>query len=147
MNKFDIQKDMQNNSRLHLGAKRLFLGFSSFSEKRFCFRDAESYKYFQKRISQEHFEYMSAFHRSSGFLVIFSRFFSQQLTMETLKEFDWCLDQLDTLRASMSISEMASNKFKRLLDRELKDFSETGGSEISAWVFDNFVGKSSQFIV
>ena len=30
--------------------------------------------------------------------------------METLKEFDWCLDQLDTLRASMSISEMASNK-------------------------------------
>ncbi|XP_066916345.1 3',5'-cyclic-AMP phosphodiesterase 4C-like isoform X2 [Clytia hemisphaerica] len=66
----------------------------------------------------------------------------KKLTMETLKEFDWCLDQLDTLRASMSISEMASNKFKRLLDRELKDFSETGGSEISAWVFDNFVDKS-----
>ena len=30
--------------------------------------------------------------------------------METMKEFDWCLDQLDTLKASMSISEMASNK-------------------------------------
>lgn len=30
--------------------------------------------------------------------------------MATLKEFDWCLDQLDTLKASMSISEMASNK-------------------------------------
>lgn len=68
----------------------------------------------------------------------------KKLTMETLKEFDWCLDQLDTLKASMSISEMASNKFKRLLDRELKDFSETGvgGSEISAWVFDNFVDKT-----
>ena len=35
---------------------------------------------------------------------------SFQLTMETLKEFDWCLGQLDTLKASMSISEMASNK-------------------------------------
>jgi len=32
--------------------------------------------------------------------------------METLKEFDWCLDQLDSLRASMSISEMASNKVR-----------------------------------
>ena len=34
----------------------------------------------------------------------------KKLTMETMKEFDWCLDQLDTLKASMSISEMASNK-------------------------------------
>ena len=36
----------------------------------------------------------------------------KKLTMETIKEFDWCLDQLDTLKASMSISEMASNKVK-----------------------------------
>jgi len=63
--------------------------------------------------------------------------------METMKEFDWCLDQLDTLKASMSISEMASNKFKRILDRELKENSETGvgGAEISAWVFNTFVDK------
>jgi len=67
----------------------------------------------------------------------------KKLTMESLKEFDWCLDQLESLKASMSISEMASNKFKKLLDRELKDFSETGvgGPEISAWVFDTFVDK------
>ena len=36
----------------------------------------------------------------------------KKLTMETIKEFDWCLDQLDTLKASMSISEMASNKVR-----------------------------------
>lgn len=72
----------------------------------------------------------------------------KKLTMATLKEFDWCLDQLDTLKASMSISEMASNKFKRLLDRELKDFSETGigGPEISAWVFDTFVDKQMELL-
>ena len=34
--------------------------------------------------------------------------------METMKEFDWCLDQLDTLGASMSISEMATNKVNPL---------------------------------
>ena len=32
--------------------------------------------------------------------------------MESLKEFDWCLDQLESLKASMSISEMASNKVR-----------------------------------
>jgi hypothetical protein len=72
----------------------------------------------------------------------------KKLTMETLKEFDWCLGQLDTLKASMSISEMASNKFKRLLDRELKDCSEAGvgGREISAWVFDTFVDKPMEAV-
>ena len=34
----------------------------------------------------------------------------KKLTMETLKEFDWCLDQLDCLKASMTISDMASDK-------------------------------------
>ncbi len=36
--------------------------------------------------------------------------FLQQLTMESLKEFDWCLDQLECLQASKTIGDMASNK-------------------------------------
>ena len=44
--------------------------------------------------------------------------FPSQLTMETLKEFDWCLNQLECLQASMTISDMASNK---VLSRSLLD--------------------------
>ncbi|XP_065069739.1 3',5'-cyclic-AMP phosphodiesterase 4C-like isoform X3 [Rhopilema esculentum] len=67
----------------------------------------------------------------------------KKLTMETLKEFDWCLNQLECLQASMTISDMASNKFRKILNRELKENSEAGNgaSEISAWVYNTFIDK------
>ncbi|CAG5896893.1 unnamed protein product [Menidia menidia] len=52
----------------------------------------------------------------------------QQLSMETLDELDWCLEQLETLKTRHSVSEMASNKFKRMLNRELTQLSETSRS-------------------
>ncbi|KAA8595276.1 hypothetical protein FQN60_012411 [Etheostoma spectabile] len=48
----------------------------------------------------------------------------QQLAMDTLEELDWCLDQLETIQTHRSVSEMASNKFKRMLNRELSHLSE-----------------------
>ncbi|NXU23862.1 PDE4D phosphodiesterase, partial [Thalassarche chlororhynchos] len=49
----------------------------------------------------------------------------QKLSREALEELDWCLDQLETLQTRHSVSEMASNKFKRMLNRELTHLSET----------------------
>ena len=70
-------------------------------------------------------------------------FFFPQLANNTLDELDWVLYQLETLQTHTSVSEMASNKFKRLLNRELKDFSESNqsGNQVSAWVYNTFTGN------
>ncbi|KAJ7375544.1 Pde-4p, partial [Desmophyllum pertusum] len=67
----------------------------------------------------------------------------QKLANNTLDELDWVLYQLETLQTHTSVSEMASNKFKRLLNRELKDFSESNqsGNQVSAWVYNTFTDK------
>ena len=69
--------------------------------------------------------------------------FISQLANNTLDELNWVLYQLETLQTHTSVSEMASNKFKRLLNRELKDFSESNqsGNQVSAWVYNTFTGK------
>ncbi|XP_046847918.1 cAMP-specific 3',5'-cyclic phosphodiesterase 4C-like isoform X2 [Xenia sp. Carnegie-2017] len=65
-----------------------------------------------------------------------------RLVKDTLDELDWVLNQLETLETHCSVSELASNKFKRLLNRELKDFSEaTQSKELSMWVYNTFVDK------
>uniref|UniRef100_A0A3B3YB01 Phosphodiesterase n=1 Tax=Poecilia mexicana TaxID=48701 RepID=A0A3B3YB01_9TELE len=65
----------------------------------------------------------------------------QQLAIETLDELDWCLDQLDTLKTRHSVSEMASNKFKRMLNRELSQLSETSrsGNQVSEFISSTFL--------
>ncbi|KAM4740081.1 3',5'-cyclic-AMP phosphodiesterase 4C isoform 4-T4 [Anableps anableps] len=67
----------------------------------------------------------------------------QKLTMETLEELDWCLDQLETLQTRHSVSEMASNKFKRMLNRELTQLSETSrsGNQVSEFIASTFLEK------
>ncbi|XP_027883374.1 cAMP-specific 3',5'-cyclic phosphodiesterase 4C isoform X3 [Xiphophorus couchianus] len=67
----------------------------------------------------------------------------QKLTMETLEELDWCLDQLETLQTRHSVSEMASNKFKRMLNRELTQLSETSrsGNQVSEYIANTFLEK------
>ncbi|XP_061636613.1 cAMP-specific 3',5'-cyclic phosphodiesterase 4D-like isoform X3 [Phyllopteryx taeniolatus] len=67
----------------------------------------------------------------------------QKLAVETLEELDWCLDQLETLQTRHSVSEMASNKFKRMLNRELTQLSEASrsGNQVSEFIANTFLEK------
>uniref|UniRef100_A0A3Q3AA58 Phosphodiesterase n=1 Tax=Kryptolebias marmoratus TaxID=37003 RepID=A0A3Q3AA58_KRYMA len=65
----------------------------------------------------------------------------QKLAMETMEELDWCLDQLETIQTYRSVSEMASNKFKRMLNRELSHLSEISrsGNQVSEYISSTFL--------
>ncbi|XP_051539775.1 cAMP-specific 3',5'-cyclic phosphodiesterase 4D isoform X2 [Myxocyprinus asiaticus] len=67
----------------------------------------------------------------------------QKLATETLEELDWCLDQLETVQTRHSVSEMASNKFKRMLNRELTHLSEMSrsGNQVSEFISNTFLDK------
>ncbi|XP_074454418.1 3',5'-cyclic-AMP phosphodiesterase 4B isoform X5 [Larus michahellis] len=69
----------------------------------------------------------------------------QKLAMETLEELDWCLDQLETIQTYRSVSEMASNKFKRMLNRELTHLSEMSrsGNQVSEYISNTFLDKQN----
>uniref|UniRef100_V9KHD5 Phosphodiesterase n=1 Tax=Callorhinchus milii TaxID=7868 RepID=V9KHD5_CALMI len=69
----------------------------------------------------------------------------QKVAMETLEELDWCLDQLETIQTYRSVSEMASNKFKRMLNRELTHLSEMSrsGNQVSQFISDTFLDKQN----
>lgn len=66
--------------------------------------------------------------------------------METLDELDWCLDQLETLQTRHSVGEMASNKFKRMLNRELTHLSETSrsGNQVSEYISRTFLDQQTE---
>lgn len=70
----------------------------------------------------------------------------QKLAIETLEELDWCLDQLETLQTRHSVSDMASNKFKRMLNRELTHLSETSrsGNQVSEYISSTFLDKQHE---
>ncbi|XP_039628619.1 cAMP-specific 3',5'-cyclic phosphodiesterase 4B isoform X3 [Polypterus senegalus] len=70
----------------------------------------------------------------------------QQLAKETLEELDWCLDQLETIQTYRSVSEMASNKFKRMLNRELSHLSEMSrsGNQVSEYISNTFLDKQNE---
>uniref|UniRef100_A0A452RWC3 3',5'-cyclic-AMP phosphodiesterase n=1 Tax=Ursus americanus TaxID=9643 RepID=A0A452RWC3_URSAM len=70
----------------------------------------------------------------------------QQLARETLEELDWCLEQLETMQTYRSVSEMASHKFKRMLNRELTHLSEMSrsGNQVSEYISTTFLGEPSQ---
>ncbi|XP_060943857.1 cAMP-specific 3',5'-cyclic phosphodiesterase 4C-like, partial [Limanda limanda] len=69
----------------------------------------------------------------------------QQLALDTLEELDWCLDQLETIQTHRSVSEMASNKFKRMLNRELSHLSEMSrsGNQVSEYISSTFLDKQN----
>ncbi|XP_074423221.1 LOW QUALITY PROTEIN: 3',5'-cyclic-AMP phosphodiesterase 4A [Larus michahellis] len=71
---------------------------------------------------------------------------SQQLARETLEELDWCLEQLETLQTHRAVSEMASNKFKRMLNRELTHLSEMSrsGNQVSEYISSTFLDKQHE---
>ncbi|XP_052460587.1 cAMP-specific 3',5'-cyclic phosphodiesterase 4D isoform X8 [Carassius gibelio] len=70
----------------------------------------------------------------------------QKLATETLEELDWCLDQLETLQTRHSVGEMASNKFKRMLNRELTHLSEMSrsGNQVSEFISSTFLDKQHE---
>ncbi|XP_026633580.1 cAMP-specific 3',5'-cyclic phosphodiesterase 4C [Microtus ochrogaster] len=69
-----------------------------------------------------------------------------QLAQETLEEMDWCLEQLETLQTRRSVGEMASNKFKRMLNRELTHLSETSrsGNQVSEYISQTFLDQPAE---
>ncbi|XP_069545699.1 3',5'-cyclic-AMP phosphodiesterase 4C-like isoform X2 [Brachyistius frenatus] len=70
----------------------------------------------------------------------------EQLALDTLEELDWCLDQLETIQTHRSVSEMASNKFKRMLNRELSHLSEMSrsGNQVSEYISSTFLDKQNE---
>ncbi|XP_013421124.1 cAMP-specific 3',5'-cyclic phosphodiesterase 4C isoform X4 [Lingula anatina] len=69
-----------------------------------------------------------------------------KLSVETLEELDWCLDQLETIQTHRSVSDMASSKFKRMLNRELSHFAESSksGNQISEYICSTFLDKQQE---
>uniref|UniRef100_A0A8C9WNB0 Phosphodiesterase n=1 Tax=Scleropages formosus TaxID=113540 RepID=A0A8C9WNB0_SCLFO len=69
----------------------------------------------------------------------------QKLAVDTMEELDWCLDQLETIQTYRSVSEMASNKFKRMLNRELTHLSEMSrsGNQVSEFISNTFLDKQN----
>ncbi|KAL0966806.1 hypothetical protein UPYG_G00300360 [Umbra pygmaea] len=73
----------------------------------------------------------------------------QKLAVETMEELDWCLDQLETIQTYRSVSDMASNKFKRMLNRELTHLSEMSrsGNQVSEFISNTFLEKQNELEV
>jgi len=68
-----------------------------------------------------------------------------RLSIETLEELDWCLDQLETIQTHRSVSDMATSKFKRMLNKELSHFSESkSGNQISEYICSTFLDKQQE---
>ncbi|XP_036148246.1 cAMP-specific 3',5'-cyclic phosphodiesterase isoform X2 [Monomorium pharaonis] len=69
-----------------------------------------------------------------------------KLAVETIEELDWCLDQLETIQTHRSVSDMASLKFKRMLNKELSHFSESSksGNQISEYICSTFLDKQQE---
>ncbi|XP_075235698.1 phosphodiesterase dunce isoform X2 [Lycorma delicatula] len=69
-----------------------------------------------------------------------------KLSIETVEELDWCLDQLETIQTHRSVSDMASLKFKRMLNKELSHFSESSksGNQISEYICSTFLDKQQE---
>ncbi|KAJ8001385.1 hypothetical protein DPEC_G00168970 [Dallia pectoralis] len=70
----------------------------------------------------------------------------EQLALDTLEELDWCLDQLETIQTHRSVSDMASNKFKRMLNRELSHLSEMSrsGNQVSEYISSTFMDQPDE---
>ena len=63
--------------------------------------------------------------------------------MDTLDELDWCLGQLESIETHSSVSNMAANKFKQMLNKELLDFSESSksGNQIADFITSTYYSK------
>ncbi|XP_076439876.1 3',5'-cyclic-AMP phosphodiesterase 4C-like isoform X2 [Babylonia areolata] len=69
-----------------------------------------------------------------------------KLAIETLEELDWCMEQLETIQTHRSVSDMASSKFKRMLNRELSHFAESSksGNQIAEYICSTYLDKQQE---
>ncbi|XP_070506227.1 3',5'-cyclic-AMP phosphodiesterase-like isoform X3 [Chironomus tepperi] len=69
-----------------------------------------------------------------------------RLAMDTIDELEWCLEQLETVQTHRSVSDMASLKFKRMLNKELSHLSESSksGNQISEFICSTFLEKQQE---
>ncbi|CAH8590521.1 unnamed protein product [Heterobilharzia americana] len=60
---------------------------------------------------------------------------------ETLEELEWCLERLENIQTHRSVSDMASSKFKKMLNKELSQFADGGqsGKQISEYICSTFL--------
>ena len=65
------------------------------------------------------------------------------MLMDGLGDIDWVLEHLNKIKARNSVGEMAQNKFKRMLTRELSQFSETSrsGNQVAEWVCNTYFDR------
>ena len=65
------------------------------------------------------------------------------LSVDTLNRMDWCLDQLEHLQTHRSVSDMAAEKFRRMLNRELSMLSRGSkeGLSISNHITSTYTGR------
>ncbi|UJR27977.1 hypothetical protein I4U23_009235 [Adineta vaga] len=63
--------------------------------------------------------------------------------ISTLEELDWCLEQLETMQTHKSVSDLASLKFKRMLNKELSHFAENNktSAQISDYLYSTYTDK------
>lgn len=72
---------------------------------------------------------------------------AQRQAIETLEELDWCLDQLEAIDAHKSVGDMASTKFRRMLNKELSHVSESrSGNQIKGYIKSFFGEYLSRYI-
>ncbi|PAA87228.1 hypothetical protein BOX15_Mlig000524g4 [Macrostomum lignano] len=64
-----------------------------------------------------------------------------QMADKTLKDLEWCLEQLETIQTHRSVADMASSKFKKLLNMELERMSGSGqgGAASSANQIESYI--------
>jgi len=67
----------------------------------------------------------------------------QAMLLDGLYDIDWVLDHLNKIKARNSVGELAQTKFKRMLTRELSQFSETSksGIQVAEWVSNTYFAK------
>ena len=65
-----------------------------------------------------------------------------QFSLDTLEELDWCLTQLEHMQSHKTISDIASTKFKRMLNKELSHFAEHNKSDnqIAEFICNTYLG-------
>ncbi|KAM7534848.1 hypothetical protein Aperf_G00000117659 [Anoplocephala perfoliata] len=67
------------------------------------------------------------------------------LAMETLEELEWCLERLESIQTHRSVSDMASSKFKKMLNKELSLVydGDKANSQISDYI-STFLERDEQ---
>ncbi|TGZ67729.1 hypothetical protein CRM22_004620, partial [Opisthorchis felineus] len=60
---------------------------------------------------------------------------------ETLEELEWCLERLENIQTHRSVSDMATSKFRKMLNKELSQFTDgcENAKQISEYICSTFL--------